>query len=130
MSWANQTEDVSEDVSPPPKSSGPLKGVMLLLLWAPTAWIVFFWAVYLVAEVACVEQPLGSSIGDTALIAFVVASTVVALAGVGGVLLWARGRARGAAADQSLRLIVVLLVACFVVAVVAVGLPALVLDPC
>lgn len=130
MSSVNQTEGVSEDVGPPAASNGPLKGVMLLLLWAPTAWMVFFWVVYLAAEVACVDQPLGSSIGDTALIVLVVISTVVALAGVGGVLLWARSRARGAADDRGLRVTVVLLVACFVLAVAAVGFPALVLDPC
>lgn len=129
MSSTDATDDLSEGVSLPSRSSRRLKRLMLLLLWAPAAWIIYFWMVYLVTEVACVDQSVGTPIGVTTLIAFVVVSTVVALVGVCGVLPWARRSARRGAAG-GLPLTVVLIVGCFVLAVVAVGLPALVLDPC
>lgn len=122
--------DATDDVRPPSGRSRPLKRVLLLLLWAPAAWMLFFWVVYLVAEVSCLDQPPGSSIGETALIAFVAVATAVALATIGGVLVWARSSESAAADDGALRLIVVLIVGCFVLAALAVGLPAAVLDPC
>lgn len=131
MSSPKPSEQLTDGVSPPPsRSNGRLKRLMLLLMWAPAVWIVFFWVVYLVAEVACLDQPIGTSIGDSALITFVVVSTAVALAGVGSVLPWARRPAAESDGDEGLRPTVLLLVGCFVLAVVAVGVPALVLDPC
>lgn len=125
-----QTEDLNDGTGPYLGSGGRLKRLMLLLLWAPTAWIVFFWAVYLVTEVACADQPVGASIGDATLIAFVTVATIAALVGVAAVLPWSRSSVTGAGGDRGLRLTVILIVACFALAVVAVGLPALVLDPC
>lgn len=124
------TEDAAGGASPPSRSSGRLKRLMLLLMWAPAVWIIFFWVVYLVAEVACLDQPIGTAIGDSTLIAFVIVATALALAGVGSVWRWARRPTAEAGGDEGLRLTVMLLVGCFVLAVVAVGLPALVLDPC
>lgn len=130
MSSPDVTAQLTDGVSPPSRSGGRFKRLMLLLMWAPAVWIIFFWVVYLVAEVACVDQPIGTSIGDSALIAFVIVSTAVALAGVGSVLPWARRRGAEAGGDEGLRLTVILLVGCFILAIVAVGVPALVLDPC
>lgn len=114
----------------PSRSRQPLVGLMVLLLWAPAAWIVYFWVVYLAAEVVCVGRPFGAAVDDGGLVAFVVAATVVAAIAVAGWLRWIRRSASGPAATRTARLIATLLVGCFVLAVLAVGVPALVLDPC
>lgn len=121
-----------ETVEEPPDAPSTIR-LWVLLLAGPVLWIAHFMVVYLFAEAACAARDSDDLAfpGTGAIAAVVVVSTVVAagVAGLATVASWRGTRGRRADAT-SLGWAGVLLGALSVLSILAVGLPALALDPC
>jgi uncharacterized membrane protein len=108
-------------------------GLWLLLLAGPIIWVLHFGVVYFAAEASCAASatPEMWFMGPDALVGTILAATVVAtaVAALTAVYSWRRAR-RGDGDDAHLGRAGFLLTLGSIVAVLAVGLPALVLDPC
>ena len=116
----------------PPDNPSTIR-LWVLLLAGPVLWIGHFMVVYLFAEAACAARDSDDIAfpGTGAIVAVIVASTLVAagLTGLATLAAWrgTRGRAEDA---TSMGWAGVLLGALSIVAILAVGLPALAIDPC
>lgn len=102
---------------------------VLVIVGAPTTWMVHFMTVYLVAEAAC---ELGG--GDRWIVPFTVAATIVAAIGICVILLRV-AHLRALIIDHhhtfhSLTLAGLLLGGLSLIGVIAVGTPAVMLGPC
>jgi hypothetical protein len=102
----------------------------VVVLGGPVVWINHFMVVYLAAEAVCTPERVGGEqpFSDSALIAFIVAATVIAVAlcVVDGLYSYWRMRREGPA----LWWVGVLLAAGSAVSIVAVGVPAVLVGPC
>lgn len=107
--------------------SGPLWAALLA---GPVIWGLHFAVVYLAAEVAC--RGSGSwSWDDGMATAVTVMATVVAVVAIGvAALMTERLRRRTAPMHHELVVVGLALDALFALSVLAVGIPALVLEPC
>ena len=102
-----------------------LRTSIVLLAGAPTIWMAYFWLVYLVAEVDC---QFGDS-GTTAMAVTLVSSAVATAATTW--LTWRAWRLlRGGDFNPTISLAGVLTGAISIVAVIAVGVTAVVISPC
>jgi hypothetical protein len=102
----------------------------LALLAGPVLWIVHFAVVYLASELAC-REGWAQIAGVEAATLITVVATVVALAAIGmAALLTERGRRRTDQGNRQMLVIGLALDVLFAASVLAVGIPALVLDPC
>jgi hypothetical protein len=100
------------------------------LLAGPVLWIVHFAVVYLVSEVACRNAWAELAGLEAATLATLVA-TAIALVAIGiAALLTERARRRTEQGNGQIMVIGLALDALFAASVLAVGIPALVLDPC
>jgi len=102
-----------------------------VLLAGPVIWVVHFAVVYLTAEAACAPAVANrwSSLGEQSLDGFVIVATIVAAIACLAATALAWRAMRRPDASPLHRASVVLAVGSFV-SVIAVGAPALVLDPC
>lgn len=105
--------------------------VWAALLAGPVLWITHFAVVYLASEVTCRERWAREVAGVEAatlitLVATAVALVAIAIAALFTVRLWRRSD-RG---SRQLMVVGLALDALFAASVLAVGIPALVLDPC
>lgn len=119
------------EVEQPPTDRSTID-VWAALLAGPVIWISHFMVVYLAAEAACVADDGGIDfVGEHGLVVGIVAATAVAVAAVVAIGAWAWRRARTRHGDDGvLGWAGVVLSAGSIVAILAVALPALVLDPC
>lgn len=127
------TDPASPRIAEQPPDNPSTIRLWVLLLAGPVLWIVHFMAVYLFAEAACAARESNdiAFFGTGAIVPIVVASTLVA-AGVTGAAMLASWRGtRGRTEDATaMGWAGVLLGALSLVAILAVGLPALAVDPC
>lgn len=116
----------------PPDSPSTIR-VWALLLAGPVLWISHFMVVYLFAEAACAARESDDLpfFGTGAIAASVVGSTIVAagLTAAATLASW-RGARRGGEDAWTLGLAGVLLGVLSIIAILAVGLPALAVEPC
>ena len=123
---------VQEETTSPPRGARRWRWVLA----APVLWFVYFMVVYLFAEAACHD---GSARFDVAgvdgVATITVLSTVLAVGLTVPIVSSAARRvlaadATGEREGRDLDLIALLLSGCFLLAIIAVGIPALVLQPC
>lgn len=121
-----------ENVEERPRDRSTIR-LWVHLLAGPVLWISHFMVVYLFAEAACVARasdalpvPGSGSIAPVVVVATVVAAVLTAAA-----TSWSLRTARGSRGDAAaMAWAGTLLGAMSVVAILAVGLPAIALDPC
>ncbi len=127
------TDPASPQIAEVPPNSPSTIRLWVLLLAGPVLWIGHFIVVYLFAETACAARASDDIPfpGTGAIVPVVVVSTLVAagFTGLATLASWrgTRGRAEDATAMGWAG---VLLGALSVLAILAVGLPALAIDPC
>ncbi|HEU5084965.1 MAG TPA: hypothetical protein VFU14_16610 [Acidimicrobiales bacterium] len=127
------TDPASPRIAEEPPDNPSTIRLWVLLLAGPVLWIGHFMVVYLFAEAACAARESDDIpfFGTGAIVTIVVASTLVAagLTALATVAAWRGTRGREADAT-AMGWAGVLLGALSIVAILAVGLPALAIDPC
>lgn len=119
-------------------SESPRLNYLLEPVAPPIIWIIYFMAVYLIAEAGCAMEMLDDGLlGLQGVNAITIVATVASVGAIGffTVRSWKRLRradreSDSANQDRSLGLMGVLSGAFFIVASIYVGVPALVIAPC